>query len=92
MNNTVIVKIESGIVSEVYASVPAVVIVVDHDVIEGGETFEQRVHKSVSTMLPDKGVRPEDIEALVTALVLECKRPADRKAPSPAESSVGAAA
>lgn len=91
MANTIILKIESGVVSEIYASMPVEVIVVDHDVIEGGETFAQRMHKSVSTMVPDKGVKSEDINALVTALVLECKRPADRKSPS-AGVSVGAAA
>ena len=92
MINTIVIKIESGIVSEVYASAPIQVIVVDHDVIEGGETFEQRVHKSVSTMEPDKGVRPEDIEALVAGLILECVRPGgDRKLMAPG-GAVGAAA
>ncbi|OGW34781.1 MAG: hypothetical protein A2010_01205 [Nitrospirae bacterium GWD2_57_9] len=91
MINTIVIKIESGIVSEVYASAPIQVIVVDHDVIEGGETFEQRVHKSVSTMEPDKGVRPEDIEALVAGLILECVRPGDRKLMVPG-GGVGAAA
>lgn len=93
MSNTIVVKIESGVVSEVYASSPIQVIVVDHDVIEGGETFEQRVHKSVSTLYPDRGVRPEDVEALVAALVLECVRPADRRDPNAGERGrVGAAA
>lgn len=92
MNNTIVVKIESGVVSEVYASDPIQIIVVDHDVIEGGESFEQRVRKSVSTMFPDKGVKPEDIEALVATLVLECKRPADLKSQPSAESCAVAAA
>jgi hypothetical protein len=92
MSNTIVLKIESGVVSEIYASDPIQVIVVDHDVIEGGETFEQRVHKSVSTMFPDKGVKSEDIEALVAKLVLECSRPADKKSRVPADSQVGAAA
>lgn len=90
--NTIVLKIESGVVSEVYASAPIQLIVVDHDVIEGGETFEHRIHKSVSTMFPDKGVKAEDIEALVAKLVLECSRPADRKSKAPADSRVGAAA
>jgi len=78
MPNTIVVKIESGVVSEVYSSSPIQVIIVDHDVIEGGETFEQRVHKSVSTLHPDKHVKVEEIKALVEALVLECSRPSDR--------------
>ena len=76
--NTIVLKIESGIVSEVYATAPTRVIMVDHDVIEGGETFEQRVAKSVSTMEPEKRFSPEDKEALVISLVLDCVRPADR--------------
>jgi hypothetical protein len=92
MSNTIVIKIESGVVSEVYASAPVQLIVVDHDVIEGGETFAQRVHKSVSTMAPDRGVKPEDIESLVATLVLECNRPADRKTGAPGDSGVGAAA
>jgi hypothetical protein len=92
MSYTIVIKIESGIVSDVYSSAPVQVIVVDHDVIEGGESFEQRVQKAVSTMIPDKGVKPEDIEALVAALVLECRRPADRRTPAPAVSGVVAAA
>lgn len=89
--NTIILKIESGIVSDIYASAPVEVIIVDHDVIEGGESFEQRMHKSVSTMLPDNVVAPEGVNALVASLVLECKRPADRKSLS-VEATVGAAA
>jgi hypothetical protein len=76
--NTIVLKIESGVVSEVYASAPTKVIVVDHDVIEGGETFEERVAKSVSTMDPDKRFNPNDREALIISLVLDCVRPADR--------------
>ena len=76
--NTIILKIESGVVSEVYASSPVKIVVVDHDVIEGGETFEQRVAKSVSTMDPDKRFNPKDREALIISLVLDCVRPADR--------------
>ncbi len=75
---TIVLKIESGVVSEVYASSPVKVVVVDHDVIEGGETFEQRVKKSVSTMEPDKRFNPADREELLISLVLDCVRPADR--------------
>lgn len=92
MNNTIIVKIESGVVSEVYASTPIEIIVVDHDVIEGGETLEQRVRKSVSTIYPDNTIRPDDIEALVMSLVLQCLRPADRKSSAPGINTVCAAA
>lgn len=78
MTDTIIIKIESGAVSAVYTSEARRVIIVDHDLIEGGESFEQRMRKAVFTIVPDS-VRPEDAEALAAALALECRRPADRK-------------
>ena len=79
--NHIIIKIESGVVSEVYFTEPIKVTVVDHDVIEGGETFESRMKKAVISMTPDQRFRPEDIEQMVESLVLECRRPADRRLP-----------
>jgi hypothetical protein len=32
-------------------------------------------------MTPDQRFRPEDIEQMVESLVLECRRPADRRLP-----------
>jgi hypothetical protein len=40
--NTIILKIESGVVADIYVTEPVQVIIVDHDVIEGGETFGKR--------------------------------------------------
>ena len=77
--NHIIIKIESGVVAEVYSSAPVSVTVVDHDVIEGGESYETRMKKAVLSMTPDQRVRPEDIEQMVETLVLECRRPADRR-------------
>jgi hypothetical protein len=77
--NHIIIKIESGVVAEVYSSAPVSVTVVDHDVIEGGESYETRMKKAVFTMTPEQRVRPEDIEQMVEKLVLECRRPADRQ-------------
>jgi hypothetical protein len=76
--NHIIIKIESGGVSDVYFSEPIKVTVVDHDVIEGGETFATRMRKAVSSMTLEQRVRPEDIELVVEMLVLECQRPKDR--------------
>ena len=90
--NHIIIKIESGIVSEVYFTVPVKVTVVDHDVIEGGETFETRMKKAVISMTPDQRVRPEEIEQVVKRLVLECRRPADRRLPGRITIDVDAAA
>jgi hypothetical protein len=79
--NHIIIKIESGVVAEVYSSAPVSVTVVDHDVIEGGESYETRMKKAVFTMTPEQRVRPEEIEQMVETLVLECQRPADRRRP-----------
>ena len=77
--NHIIIKIESGVVAEVYFTEPVNVTIVDHDVIEGGETFENRMKKAVLSMTPEQRVRPEEIEQMVKTLVLECRRPADRR-------------
>ena len=78
MNNAIIIKIESGVVSDIYFTQPLKVTIVDYDMIEGGETLEQRMHKAVFAMTPEQHVRPEDLNALARALVLECSRPLDR--------------
>jgi hypothetical protein len=77
--NHIIIKIESGIVADVYSTEPVDITIVDHDVIEGGETFEGRMKKAVLSMTPEQRIRPEDIEQMVKTLVLECIRPADRR-------------
>ncbi len=76
--NHIIIKIESGVVADVYFTEPVSVTIVDHDVIEGGETFEDRMKKAVLFTTPDQRVRPEEIEETVRSLVLECQRPKDR--------------
>jgi len=79
--NHLIIKIESGVVAAVYSTASVNVTVVDHDVIEGGETYEARMKKAVLSMIPEPRVSPEDMEQLVETLVLECQRPADRRRP-----------
>ncbi len=90
--NQIIIKIESGVVADVYFTEPVRVTVVDHDVIEGGETFEDRMKKAVLSMIPEQRISPEDIEGRVKALVLECRRPADRSLPLKIDETIGAAA
>jgi predicted metal-dependent phosphoesterase TrpH len=79
--NHLIIKIESGVVADIYVTEPVNVTIVDHDVIEGGETFESRLKKAVLSMTPDQRIRPDEIEQVVKRLVLECRRPADRRLP-----------
>ncbi len=90
--NHIIIKIESGVVADVYYTEPLYVTIVDHDTIEGGETFEERMKKSVLKMTPERQLRPDEIEQAVKTLVLECRRPADRKLPGRTMMQVGAAA
>lgn len=89
MENIIVIKIESGVVADVYSTNPAQVIVVDYDVIEGNETFERRMQKAVFSTTPDFRIKPEDIDTVVTSLVVECDRPAPRQ---PAQADVEAAA
>jgi hypothetical protein len=77
--NHLIIKIESGVIADIYSSEPVNVTIVDHDVIEGGETFECRMKKSVLSMTPDQRVKPDEIEQVVKMFVLECLRPKDRQ-------------
>ena len=90
--NHIIIKIESGVVADVYFTEPVKVTIVDHDVIEGGETFEARMKKAVITMTPELRINPREIEQTVRSLVLECRRPADRLLPECTMTTVEAAA
>jgi hypothetical protein len=81
MNNTIIIKIESGVVADIYSIGPVQAIIVDYDMIEGGETFEHRMKKAVLAMTAEQCVTPENVDNVVKTLVLECNRPADRMLP-----------
>lgn len=78
MMNTLIVKIESGVIAEVYSTAPAQIIVVDYDLIEGDETFDCRMRKAVLSMPPDDYIKSHDIDTRVKDLVVQCSRP-DRR-------------
>ena len=75
--NTLIVKIESGVIAEVYSTAPAQIIVVDYDLIEVDETLDCRMRKVVP-MPPDEYIKPYDIDTVVRDLVVKCIRP-DRR-------------
>ncbi len=77
--NDIIIKVESGIVADIYFTEPLNVTIVDYDAIEGGETFEDLMKKAVITMTPDTRVGREHIEDVIKSLVLECRRPGDRR-------------
>lgn len=75
MNNSIIIKIESGVVAEIYSSTTLQAIIVDYGMIEGGETFERRLKQAVLSMAPEQIVKPEKIYAFVRSLVLKCPAP-----------------
>ena len=81
MNNTIIIKIESGVVADIYSTDPVQAIIVDYDTIEGGETLEHRMKKAVLPMTAEQCLMPENVDNVVKTLVLECSRPADRLLP-----------
>jgi|GEM_PF-2769919 hypothetical protein len=77
MNPTMIVKIESGVVSNIYSTHPVQVLVVDYDMIEGGESAQEKIRKSVHYTTPDSYITPELVYQVVEMLVMACRRPAD---------------
>ncbi len=77
MSNSIVIKIESGVVADIFSTAPVQVTVVDYDMIEGGETYECREKKAVLSMVPEQLVDQEHIEEFVKSLVLKCRRPAD---------------
>ena len=92
MNNTIIIKIESGVVADIYSTDPVQAIIVDYDTIEGGETLENRMKKAVLLMTADQCLMPENVDNVVKTLVFKCIRPADRLLPVQVGESVEAAA
>ncbi len=77
MSSTIIIKIESGVVADVYSTDQDRIIIVDYDLIDGDETCEARMKKAVLSVLPDYHVEPEEIDETVTALLKHSRRPAD---------------
>jgi hypothetical protein len=73
--NHVIIKIESGVVSDVYFTEPVKVTFVNHDVIEGRNPYDTRMKSAVISMTVRQHISPEDIELVVKKLVLECEQP-----------------
>ncbi len=92
MKNTVIIKIESGVVADIYSSHPVQAIIVDYDMIEGGETFELRMKQAVLPMTAEQGITEENVDDVLKSLVLACQRPADRLLPDQIGEHVDAAA
>ena len=72
--NAMIITVENGVVSNILPTGPVEVVVVDLDLIENEDTFEQRMRKSVLPMAPESLIASEDVTALITTIVQEYRR------------------
>ncbi len=73
--NHLIIKIESGVVADIWHTGPLTVTVIDYDVIDGEDDLEARMRKAVLSLPAGEIVAPEGVETLVKSLAAACKRP-----------------
>ena len=79
---TLIITIESGVVTNILPTGSIEVVIVDLDMIETEDNLEQRLLKAVVPLESGAAIRSIDLNRLVACLVSEYCRPA-RKRPSP---------
>jgi hypothetical protein len=77
-----IITVESGVVTDILPTGPVEAVIVDLDMLENDDTFEQRMRKSVLPLIPEDRITSHDVSKLVTTIVQEYRRPA-RKRPVP---------
>lgn len=81
---SVIITVENGVVANILPTGPIEAVIVDLDMLENDDTFEQRMRKSVLPMTPENRILSDDISSLITTIVQEYRCPArTRKAPAP---------
>ncbi len=76
--------VESGVVTSILPTGPMEAVVVDLDMLENEDSFEQRMRKSVLPMLPEGRITADDMPSLITTIVREYRRPDRRRAPGSA--------
>lgn len=79
---SLIITVESGVVTDVLPTGSVEVVIVDLDMIETEDNLEQRLLKAVVPLESGAAIRSIDLNRLVACLVSEYCRPA-RKRPSP---------
>ena len=79
-----IIMVENGVVSGILPTGPMEAVVVDLDMLENEDSFEQRMHKSVLPLTPDANITSDDMPALITSIVREYRRPDRRRTPGAA--------
>jgi hypothetical protein len=74
-----IITVESGVVADILPTEPIKAVIVDLDMIENDDTFEQRLRKAILPMVPDGHIGTSDIPVQIESLVREYRRPERRK-------------
>ena len=70
----VVAKISGGVITEVYATNPISIVVVDTDMIECRDSSAHRKKKSVFNLIRDECISYYDIDRTVSNLLDECKK------------------
>ena len=76
---TLIIMVESGVVTDILPTGPVDAVVVDLDMIENGDSFEQRMRKSVLPLAPEGRITLDSMPSLITSIVREYRRPERRR-------------
>ncbi len=71
--------VESGVVTDILPTGPLEAVVVDLDMLENEDTFEQRMRKSVLPMNPEGRITIEAMPSFITSIVREYRRPGRRR-------------
>lgn len=79
---SLIITVESGVVTDVLPTGSIKVVIVDLDMIDNEDNLEQRLLKAVVPLESGAAIRSIDLNRIVACLVSEYRRPA-RKRPSP---------
>jgi hypothetical protein len=75
----VIIAMESGVVADILPTGPIKAVVVDPDMIENDDPYEQRMRKAVLPIAPDGLILTSDMPVLIDSLVREYRRPERRR-------------
>lgn len=82
--NAMIIIVESGIVRDILPTGPVEAVVIDLDMIEDGDSVEERLLKAVAPIDAAAALRHNDLTRFAACLVKEYRRPAcTASTPSP---------
>ncbi len=87
---TLIIMVESGVVTDILPTGPMEAVVVALDMLENADSFEQRMRKSVLQMNPEGRSTIDAMPSLITSIVREYRRPGRRRAPDSSGGPVAA--